>query len=401
MKMSKILLSGISIASTALRQAGAFQATRSTCRLNSSASAAAAFGLVGGAAAVLAVSASQPSAMAMCSNDESSTVAKQAEVKSIDVPQNPPEHHPDLPFPESSLRLDTYNGVTLDVAKLPPNSYADATAFDADLAKALGIWNEEEKRGIWIRIPTSHSHLIPAITSHGFDFQHAAPGECVLTKWLPKHTESRLPHGPTHQVGIGALVLHPLTGKMLAVQERTGPAAARKLWKMPTGLTDPGEDVSEAAIRELKEETGLDCVFDRIVCFRQAHGGLFNRSDMFFVCLCKLDPKYDNLLREGKDIELLPQEEEILCADWIDMDDYAVQGVWRESPLYKEMNGAMLKAARHGIEYSGGIAPNGEKSNKKAESSEEADDAAHGFVAKNLPVGFRPGSNTIYVSSKL
>ena len=338
----------------------------------------------------------------MCSNDESSTVAKQAEVKSIDVPQNPPEHHPDLPFPESSLRLDTYNGVTLDVAKLPPNSYADATAFDADLAKALGIWNEEEKRGIWIRIPTSHSHLIPAITSHGFDFQHAAPGECVLTKWLPKHTESRLPHGPTHQVGIGALVLHPLTGKMLAVQERTGPAAARKLWKMPTGLTDPGEDVSEAAIRELKEETGLDCVFDRIVCFRQAHGGLFNRSDMFFVCLCKLDPKYDNLLREGKDIELLPQEEEILCADWIDMDDYAVQGVWRESPLYKEMNGAMLKAARHGIEYSGGIAPNGEKTDKKkAESSEEADDAAHGFVAKNLPVGFRPGSNTIYVSSKL
>lgn len=398
--MSKILLSGISVASTALRQAGAFQAARNACRLSSSASAAATFGLVGGAT-VLAVSTSQPSAMAMCSNDESSTATKQVEVKSIDMPQNPPDHHPDLPFPESSLRLDTYNGVTLDVAKLSPNSYDDATTFDADLARALEIWNEEEKRGIWIRIPTSHSHLVPAITSHGFDFQHAAPGECVLTKWLPKHTESRLPHGPTHQVGIGALVLHPLTGKMLAVQERTGPAAARKLWKMPTGLTDPGEDVSEAAVRELKEETGLDCVFDRIVCFRQAHGGLFNRSDMFFVCLCKLDPKYEKALREGKDIELLPQEEEILCADWIDMDDYAVQGVWRESPLYKEMNGAMLKAARHGIEYSGGIAPNGEKSDDKKEESSEEDDAAHGFVAKNLPVGFRPGSNTIYVSSKL
>lgn len=45
----------------------------------------------------------------------------------------------------------------------------------------------------------------------------------------------------THQVGIGALVVHPTSGKMLAVQERTGPAAKRKLWKMPTGLTDPGE----------------------------------------------------------------------------------------------------------------------------------------------------------------
>lgn len=157
---------------------------------------------------------------------------------------------------------------------------------------------------------------------------------------------------------------------------------------MPTGLTDPGEDIASAAIRELKEETGLDCTFDHIICFRQAHGGLFNRSDMFFVCLCKLDPKYNELINEGKDIELIPQEEEILCADWIDMEDYAGQNVWRESPLYKEMNKAMLRAASKGIEYTA--------------SSEEGDnDQTHGFVAKNLPVGFRPGSNTIYVSSKL
>lgn len=163
-------------------------------------------------------------------------------------------------------------------------------------------------------------------------------------------------------------------------------------WKMPTGLTDPGEDIASAAIRELKEETGLDCVFDHIICFRQAHGGLFNRSDMFFVCLCKLAPKYDKLLEEGSEIELLPQEEEILCADWIDMEDYAEQKFWRESPLYKEMNGAMLRAAKKGIEYTGSTSNDG---------LENANDQYHGFVAKNLPVGFRPGSNTIYVSSKL
>ena len=61
------------------------------------------------------------------------------------------------------------------------------------------------------------------------------------------------------------------------------------------------------------------------------------------------------------------------------------------------MNGAMLKAARHGMEYAGGIAPSREQNSKE----DKEDDAAHGFVAKNLPVGFRPGSNTIYVSSKL
>jgi ADP-ribose pyrophosphatase YjhB (NUDIX family) len=37
-----------------------------------------------------------------------------------------------------------------------------------------------------------------------------------------------------------------------------------KVWKMPTGLTDTGEDIATSAVRELKEETGLDCVFDRM-----------------------------------------------------------------------------------------------------------------------------------------
>eukprot|EP00985_Skeletonema_marinoi_P029437 scaffold27852_cov73-Skeletonema_marinoi.AAC.2 len=101
--------------------------------------------------------------------------------------------------------------------------------------------------------------------------------------------------------------------------------------------------------------------------------------------LMELAPKYETLVKQGGEIELLPQEEEILCADWIDMEDYAVQGVWTQSPLYKEMNRAMIDAARKGIEYS---------------SSKDGDEA-HGFVSKVLPVGFRPGSNAIYVSSKL
>jgi len=54
------------------------------------------------------------------------------------------------------------------------------------------------------------------------------------------------------------------------------------------------------------------------------------------------------------------------------------------------MNGALIRAARRGIVYYGDDS-----------GSSDDDDEAHGFVAKNLPVGFRPGSNTIYVSSKL
>ena len=191
----------------------------------------AAAGLIGGT-----------STMVLCSNDDGSNIISSSNMKtalsaskSIDDPMNILQHNPSLPFPESALKHDTYNGVTLDVTKVPQlsdSSVTDSSTFGEMLSHALNIWSDEGRRGIWIRIPTSHAHLIGAATKLGFDFQHAEPGTCVLTKWLPKDSESRLPNGPSHQVGVGVLVLHPLTGKMLAVQERTGPAAARKLWKV-------------------------------------------------------------------------------------------------------------------------------------------------------------------------
>jgi hypothetical protein len=112
---------------------------------------------------------------------------------------------------------------------------------------------------------------------------------------------------------------------------------------------------------------------------------------MFFVCLCKLAPEYERLLREGGEIDLVPQEEEILMADWIDFDSYAQQGLWKESPLYREMNRAMLRSIGKG---GGGF-------HSDSDDDDGDDDEPHGFVAKNLDVGFRPGRNTIYVSSKL
>ncbi len=78
-------------------------------------------------------------------------------------------------------------------------------------------------------------------------------------------------------------------------------------------------------------------------------------------------------------------------ADWIDFDSYAQQGLWKESPLYREMNRAMLRSlGKRGREY-----------HSNSGDDDGNDDESHGFVAKNLEVGFRPGRNTIYVSSKL
>jgi 8-oxo-dGTP pyrophosphatase MutT (NUDIX family) len=137
---------------------------------------------------------------------------------------------------------------------------------------------------------------------------------------------------------------------------------AYKLWKMPTGLLDPGEDVGEAAVRELKEETGLDGKLERILSIRQAHSE-GRASDLFFVCKLRLD-----------DLNQTPklQKEEILELQWMNPTEYSEQELWRESPVYQELNASIMRAAQH--------------------------DTA-GMVQVTLPVGFREGTNSLFMSA--
>lgn len=197
----------------------------------------------------------------------------------------------------------------------------------------------------------------------------------VLSQWLPEDIESRLPLGPYFQAGVGCVVLHPNNpSNMLVVQEVTGPAAARKLWKMPTGLMDPGEDVAEAALRELEEETGLSgAQCEGILCFRQAHGSRRRpASDWFFVVLIRLLPESSS----SKLDNLRPQEHEILEIKWMPVTEYANQETWQNSPLYQEVNQAILDAVE----------------------SHKTGKPMPIIAANKLPVGFWAGSNTIYRS---
>ena len=123
-------------------------------------------------------------------------------------------------------------------------------------------------------MPMSKLDLAPmrTCTELGFDFQQASKknydteyddddnvspnNKLVLENCLPKNIKSKLTLGPSHQIGVGALMFHPIdSSKMLVVREKSGSAAARELWKMPTGLTDPHEDIVKAVVREVKEET--------------------------------------------------------------------------------------------------------------------------------------------------
>lgn len=205
----------------------------------------------------------------------------------------------------------------------------------------------------------------------------------MLARWLPLDSPSRLPFGPTHQVGVGIFVTAPNNpSHMLVVRERTGPAAARQLWKMPTGLLDPGEEIGPAAVRELKEETGLDGIFEGIICFRHATNVASGRSisDLFFVCRVKLynDENFGNDdLKVLLASRTLLQKEEIADIRWMSVAEYASQETWQESPVYRELNQVLL--------------------DRDVSSRPEPVDKAllRGY---SLPIGFAPGTNTLYKS---
>jgi Nudix hydrolase domain len=130
-----------------------------------------------------------------------------------------------LQFPEASLQYDAYSGIALHVQHLKGILSQSPLDFQKVLESSLHKWKKEKRRGIWIHIPKSHAHLIQPSLAAGFDFHFCESSTLILKQWLP-NTSSRLPLGPTHQVGVGALVLEG--GKMLVVQERSGPAAGRK-----------------------------------------------------------------------------------------------------------------------------------------------------------------------------
>lgn len=95
-----------------------------------------------------------------------------------------------------------------------------------------------------------------------------------MTAWLPT-TENTLPTQPHHQIGVGGFVLNQ-NGEVLVIQEKSGLTAGLKdFWKLPGGLVDPRESISDAVVREVFEETGVRVEFGAIASIRESHASTY------------------------------------------------------------------------------------------------------------------------------
>jgi 8-oxo-dGTP pyrophosphatase MutT (NUDIX family) len=163
----------------------------------------------------------------------------------------------------------------------------------------------------------SHASLIEDMQEFGLTLHHAQGTTASLNVWLMNGISNKIPEFATHHVGVGALVVNS-RNEILCVRELRNNF---RPWKLPGGLSDLGEDIPDAACREVLEETGIHCTFSSIISFRHTHNMAHGRSDLYFVC--KLLP-IEDVDENGSPVVPTPVacEEEIEAAAWVPMEEY-------------------------------------------------------------------------------
>jgi len=182
---------------------------------------------------------------------------------------------------------DKYDGMTIDAFQS-----MDANTFERELAQLLG--SLENKRLLWIKVPIERSEFVPLLTAHGFRFHHCNEADLTLVKKLVQNPE--IPTAKNHTLGVGAVVTDG--DKLLVIKDRIW-----QKYKLPGGYIDDRENISQALVREVFEETGIAVAFESIVSLGHFTPGQFNESNLYIICRATPLSKAINIIDSGEIIE--------------------------------------------------------------------------------------------------
>ncbi|UXI20559.1 hypothetical protein NH340_JMT06502 [Sarcoptes scabiei] len=189
-------------------------------------------------------------------------------------------------FVQIDVPIDRYNGLTVDLRKLPEEDLKQTEwcdeKFENNLVDSLNRWIQDGRRSVWFMVPSELTRFIPVLIRNKFEFHHTELNLCVLTRWIKDDEPNRLPKFAHTTIGIGGIVYHPIKEKVLLIQEKNSPV---KMWKFPGGYSEPNENFSATAIREVFEETGILCDYVSMISFRHDHRKVLGCSNIYFVCL--------------------------------------------------------------------------------------------------------------------
>jgi 8-oxo-dGTP pyrophosphatase MutT (NUDIX family) len=158
-----------------------------------------------------------------------------------------------------------------------------------------------------------------------------------MYKWLPKHESLIIPPYSHTMVGVGALVIND-KNEVLVVSERN--ALIPGSWKLPGGYLERDENLEDAAIREVFEETHIETSLESLVSIRHAHGAGFGCSDLYLVFALK-----------PLSTEIKKCDREISECKWMPIDEYLAHPNVHQTNrsfvqqyLYNKQNGIQIVA---------------------------------------------------------
>lgn len=118
-------------------------------------------------------------------------------------------------------------------------------------------------------------------------------------------------HSPDHQTIVASIaIVKNQEGKFLFMKRSDQEEYASGLWDFPGGAKEFLEPTQVAAVRECKEESGLDITIERLIWHRVSRGGLDPMNEFVtFFYLASTDSDEVQLSHEHSDYQWLTLDE--------------------------------------------------------------------------------------------
>ncbi|CAD8154400.1 unnamed protein product [Paramecium pentaurelia] len=203
---------------------------------------------------------------------------------------------------------DVYQCYHIQKGKYLDSFTQDLELFTKNLIQTINDCKSKQMKAIWIQLDQCQLTLAEKLIEQGFYMHHCTQNYLLFSQWIVEDEKNQLPNYTTHSIGAGGLILH--NNQILLIQEKNG--LYKDEWTIPGGLVNDEELIIEAAIREVKEEAGLDV--EPYDCFLIRDLPIANQyqADLYFVILMRLQ-------NNNQSIKI--QEQEIKNFKWVELNE--------------------------------------------------------------------------------